>query len=214
MEETREWWARQVAGPARVKAQRLESPGPGLRWAAEGERRGGGNTERVSHRFWARQAAAAERGAHSWLAGRPALMSFPHGPEFPARHDHTGKALPRPPPPQLLLPTERGRGEGVWRRQADWPLLGWEGVLGWASQGPAPRAAAAPPATNRAVSLKVRQGRASEARAGRRPDMSTGPWPRPYFSGPRSSSPALCKALAEEEGFWRALWPGARWDHP
>lgn len=66
----------------------------------------------MSHHFWARQAATAERGAHSWLAGRPALMSFPHGPEFPARHDHTGKTLPRPPPPQLPSSHRTVEGEG------------------------------------------------------------------------------------------------------
>lgn len=113
----------------RSKGREAGSPRPGPWWAAEGARRGGGNTERVSHRFWAKQAAAAERGAHSWLAGRPALMSFPHGPEFPARHDHTGKTLPRPPPPQLPPSHREGKGGrecGGGRR--NWPLLGGGGL--------------------------------------------------------------------------------------
>lgn len=95
--------------------------GPGPWWAVQGARRGGGNTERVSHRFWARQAATAERGAHSWLAGQPALMSFPHGPEFPARHDHTGKKLPRPPPPQLPPSHRTVEGEGGGEASATGP---------------------------------------------------------------------------------------------
>lgn len=105
-------WARQVAGPQQARQGGWEH-GPGPWWAVQGaRRRGGGSTERVSHRFWARQALTAERGAHSWLAGRPALMSFPHGPEFPARHDHTGKTLPRPPPPQLPPSHRTAEGEG------------------------------------------------------------------------------------------------------
>lgn len=113
-------WARQVAGPQQP-GQRGWERRPGPWWAVQGARRGGGNTERVSHRFWARQAVTAERGAHSWLAGRPALMSFPHGPEFPARHDHTGKTLPRPPPPQLPPSHRTAEGEGCGAASATGP---------------------------------------------------------------------------------------------
>lgn len=124
---------------SRSKGREAGKPRPGLWWAVEGARQGGGNTERVSHRFWARQAAAAERGAHSWLAGRPALMSFPHGPEFPARHDHTGKTLPRPPPPQLPPSHRAGKAVG-WGKVGE---AGERGPLGQA-EGPRTPARAAP----------------------------------------------------------------------
>lgn len=118
-------WARQVAGPQQP-GQRGWEGRPGPWWAVQGVRRGGGNTERVSHRFWARPAVTAERGAHSWLAGRPALMSFPHGPELPARHDHTGKTLPRPPPPQLPPSHRTAEGEGG---ECNWASRGGPGPL-------------------------------------------------------------------------------------
>ena len=126
----------------------------------------------MSHHFWARQAAAAERGAHSWLAGRPALMSFPHGPEFPTRHDHTGKTLPRPPPPQLPPShrKEKGGGNVVEAAELASPGAQW-GPAAWPPGGlrlgrPAHRERL----RNRAVLVKMRAGSSSGGGKGRRPE--------------------------------------------
>lgn len=51
----------------------------------------------------------------AFLAGRAAGTNvFPTWPRIPgSRHDHTGKTLPRPPPPQLPPSHREGKGEGV-----------------------------------------------------------------------------------------------------
>lgn len=128
----------------------------------------------------------AERGAHSSLAGRPALMSFPHGPKFPARHDHTGKTLPRPPPPQLPPSHREGRGVGS---AAGWgarrPLLG---VVGWGgSLGRSARSGARPagPAATRGGREAGRERPWCQGPVGRRPLPVL-----PGGKGVRASAPA------------------------
>lgn len=162
------WAGSRAAGAA---AGRLRWPG--RQWAPavcalRGREQGAGESPFLG---WAGgSGCGAERGAHSWLAGRPALMSFPHGPEFPARHDHTGKALPRPPPPQLPPSHSEGGRERAEPHGA--ALARPRGGLSVACLGPG-----TPHHSHRVLGkgqlrAKAKQGRACKTAGGRRPGVA------------------------------------------
>lgn len=116
-------WERQVAGPQQPRQGGWER-GPGPWWAVQGARRGGGNTERVSHRFWARQAVTAERGG-AFLAGRAAGTNvFPTWPRVPrSARSHGQDAPAATPAPAAFFPQNRGGG-GRWRGERNWVSRG------------------------------------------------------------------------------------------
>ena len=137
-------------------------------------------------------------------------MSFPHGPEFPTRHDHTGKTLPRPPPPQLPPShrKEKGGGNVVEAAELASPGAQW-GPAAWPPGGlrlgrPAHRERL----RNRAVLVKMRAGSSSGGGKGRRPER-----PRVLGHIPASLAPIHppppCVRPRGECG-WRALRPDWR----
>lgn len=133
----------------------------------------------------------------AFLAGRAAGTNvFPTWPRIPGSARSHGQDTPAATPaPAASFPQRGERGRECGGGCGTGFFWGAVGACALASQGPAPRASCAPWETTEQGSFSENKSRVGRWNWGRKEARTAmDPWPRPCFSGPHSSAPALCKA--------------------